>query len=135
MEDKVKQLAEGGNLQTIRKPYSGEHCLALVENTWLRGVIQGVTDNIVEVYSLDYGVLDLVNCQDLRKIPFELASLPPLAIQCVFDTLNFSFSSVKSIFEQIVNEDKVVTVKFIDVRNKDVAVVQIIDENGKNILD
>uniref|UniRef100_A0A8C1GB83 Tudor domain containing 6 n=1 Tax=Cyprinus carpio TaxID=7962 RepID=A0A8C1GB83_CYPCA len=90
--DEFNQLMDGlGNLYSdptstdglIRKPVVGLLCAAKSQDAvFYRAAIYKVVDKKAEVYFLDYGNTELVDCFDLRQLPLRFQQLPAVAVKC-----------------------------------------------------
>ncbi|KAI5619942.1 tudor domain-containing protein 6, partial [Silurus asotus] len=70
----------------IRKPVAGLLCAAKAkDNVFYRAAICEVIDNKAEVFFLDYGNKELVDCSNLCKLPLRYQNLPALAIKCALN--------------------------------------------------
>ncbi|CAD8162146.1 unnamed protein product [Paramecium pentaurelia] len=70
-----------------------------VDGNWYRAKITRELKNRYEVLFIDYGNVDIVSQNDIRKLPENLAALPPQAIRC-----NLAFITGPSISHELGNK-------------------------------
>ncbi|KAL6486047.1 hypothetical protein MHYP_G00054390, partial [Metynnis hypsauchen] len=67
----------------IRKPVPGQFCVAKCQDgVFYRAAICGVSDERADIFFLDYGNTELVDCYSLRELPLRFQKLPALAVKC-----------------------------------------------------
>ncbi|XDV41537.1 hypothetical protein PO909_010397 [Leuciscus waleckii] len=67
----------------IRKPVVGLLCAAKAQDgVFYRAAVYKVIDKKAEVYFLDYGNTELVDCLNLRQLPLRFQQLPAVAVKC-----------------------------------------------------
>ncbi|XP_077997158.1 ATP-dependent RNA helicase TDRD9-like [Glandiceps talaboti] len=90
--EKLRQLmitinqCDGYDLKPITNELQNGHfCLAPYEDEakYYRARVQSLKGNIVEVFFLDYGNVEIVERRKIREIPPELLTLPFQAFECV----------------------------------------------------
>lgn len=122
----------------ISKPVAGLVCVAKAkDDSFNRAAICKVFETKAEVFFLDYGNKELVDCSNLYDLPLWFQNLPALAIKCtlygvrprreewdVNATLFFARSVV----------DKVLDVR-IHAKSQDTHLVQVIDSQSDGVKD
>ncbi|XP_062322875.1 tudor domain-containing 6 isoform X2 [Osmerus eperlanus] len=72
---------EGADM--IKHPTVGLYCAAKSEDdAFYRATVSGITGHQCEVFFVDYGNTEIVECGNLRVLPDCLKELPPLALKC-----------------------------------------------------
>ncbi|TRY99810.1 hypothetical protein DNTS_014878, partial [Danionella cerebrum] len=67
----------------IRKPLVGQLCAAKSQDgAFYRAAVKNVIDKTAEVYFLDYGNVELVDCFNLKQLPMRFQQLPAVAVKC-----------------------------------------------------
>ncbi|KAL7887966.1 hypothetical protein AOLI_G00029400 [Acnodon oligacanthus] len=67
----------------IRKPVPGQLCVAKCQDgVFYRAAVCRVSDEKADVFFLDYGNTELVDCSNLRELPLRFQKLPALAVKC-----------------------------------------------------
>ncbi|KAF4082420.1 hypothetical protein AMELA_G00151570 [Ameiurus melas] len=67
----------------IIKPVAGRLCVAKAkDDVFYRAAICEVFETKAEVFFLDYGNKELVDCSNLRELPLSYQNLPALAVKC-----------------------------------------------------
>nr|XP_055041816.1 tudor domain-containing 6 isoform X1 [Misgurnus anguillicaudatus] len=121
----------------IKKPVAGLLCAAKAQDgVFYRAAIYKVIDKKADVYFLDYGNTELVDCCNLRQLPMRFQQLPAVAVKCslhgVKSKLKHWDEKATMYFLQIVEEkvlDLLVVNKF-----QDTHFVQLVDPSleGEN---
>ncbi|XP_076873578.1 tudor domain-containing 6 [Brachyhypopomus gauderio] len=114
----------------IRKPVVGLVCVAKSQDdVFYRAAISKVVNKQVEVFFLDYGNTELVDCLSLRELPLEYQKLPALAIKCALYGIKPNCEhwdqKTTSFFSKAV-QDKVLNVHVL-AKSQDTHVVQVMD--------
>lgn len=113
----------------IRKPVAGLLCVAKAKDVFYRAAICDVIETKAEVFFLDYGNKELVDCSNLRELPLRYQNLPALAIKCALYgiqprseewDLNATLFFAKAVV------DKVLDVHIL-AKSQDTHLVQVID--------
>ncbi|XP_017575675.2 tudor domain-containing 6 isoform X2 [Pygocentrus nattereri] len=67
----------------IRKPVPGQFCVAKCQDgVFYRAAVCRVSDERADIFFLDYGNTELVDCYNLRELPPRFQKLPALAVKC-----------------------------------------------------
>ncbi|XP_026802784.3 tudor domain-containing 6 isoform X2 [Pangasianodon hypophthalmus] len=114
----------------IRKPVAGLLCVAKAQDdVFYRATICEVIESKAEVFFLDYGNKELVDCSNLCELPLRYQNLPALAIKCALYgiqpgseewDLNATLFFAKAVV------DKVLDVRIL-AKSEDTHLVQVID--------
>ncbi|XP_017311763.1 tudor domain-containing 6 isoform X1 [Ictalurus punctatus] len=114
----------------IIKPVAGRLCVAKAkDDVFYRAAICEVFETKAEVFFLDYGNKELVDCSNLRELPLSYQNLPALAVKCALYgvqprseewDLNATLFFAKAVV------DKVLDVHIL-AKSQDTHVVQVID--------
>ncbi|XP_052391284.1 tudor domain-containing 6 [Carassius gibelio] len=144
--DEFSQLMNGlGNLYSdptstdglIRKPVVGLLCAAKAQDgVFYRAAIYKVIDKKAEVYFLDYGNTELVDCFNLRQLPLRFQQLPAVAVKCslygIKSRLKHWDERATLFFSKLV-EDRVLDLHIQD-KHQDTHIVQLVDPrlDGEN---
>ncbi|XP_051954475.1 tudor domain-containing 6 [Xyrauchen texanus] len=144
--EEFDQLMDGlGNMYSdstskeglIRKPVVGLLCAAKAQDgAFYRAAVFKVLDKKAEVYFLDYGNTELVDCLNLRQLPLRFQQLPAVAVKCslygIKSKLKHWDERATLFFSKIV-EDKILEVHVQD-KYQDSHIVQIMDPSldGEN---
>lgn len=114
----------------IRKPVAGRLCVAKAkDDVFYRAAICEVIETKAEVFFLDYGNKELVDCSNLRELPLRYRNIPALAIKCALHgiqprrkewDLNATLFFAKAV------ADKVLDVRIL-AKTQDTHLVQVID--------
>ncbi|XP_016399209.1 tudor domain-containing protein 6-like isoform X2 [Sinocyclocheilus rhinocerous] len=144
--DKFNQLMNGlGNLYSdptstdglIRKPVVGLLCAAKAQDgVFYRAAIYKVVDKKAEVYFLDYGNTELVDCFDLRQLPLRFQQLPAVAVKCslygITSRLKHWDERATLFFSKLI-EDRVLDLH-VKEKHQDTHIVQLVDSSldGEN---
>ncbi|XP_016354795.1 tudor domain-containing protein 6-like isoform X2 [Sinocyclocheilus anshuiensis] len=144
--DKFNQLMNGlGNLYSdptstdglIRKPVVGFLCAAKAQDgVFYRAAIYKVVDKKAEVYFLDYGNTELVDCFDLRQLPLRFQQLPAVAVKCslygITSRLKHWDERATLFFSKLI-EDRVLDLH-VKEKHQDTHMVQLVDSSldGEN---
>uniref|UniRef100_A0A672Q1J1 Tudor domain containing 6 n=1 Tax=Sinocyclocheilus grahami TaxID=75366 RepID=A0A672Q1J1_SINGR len=144
--DKFNQLMNGlGNLYSeptstdglIRKPVVGLLCAAKAQDgVFYRAAIYKVVDKKAEVYFLDYGNTELVDCFDLRQLPLRFQQLPAVAVKCslygITSRLKHWDERATLFFSKLI-EDRVLDLH-VKEKHHDTHMVQLVDSSldGEN---
>ncbi|XP_042633931.1 tudor domain-containing 6-like isoform X1 [Cyprinus carpio] len=137
--DEFSQLMNGlGNLYgdptstegLIRKPVVGLLCAAKAQDgVFYRAAIYKVIDKTAEVYFLDYGNTELVDCFNLRQLPLRFQQLPAVAIKCslygIKSRLKHWDERATLFFSKLV-KDRVLDLHIQD-KHQDTHMVQLVD--------
>ncbi|KAK1796293.1 hypothetical protein P4O66_008887, partial [Electrophorus voltai] len=114
----------------IRKPVVGLLCVAKSQDdVFYRAAISKVINTKVEVFFLDYGNTELVDCFSLRELPLGYQKLPALAVKCSL----YGIQPICAHWDQkaTLYFSKAVQEKVLDIhilaKSKDTHVVQVID--------
>ncbi|XP_051951825.1 tudor domain-containing 6-like [Xyrauchen texanus] len=121
----------------INRPVAGLLCAAKAQDgVFYRAAVYKVIDKKAEVYFLDYGNTEVVDCFRLRQLPLRFQQLPAVAVKC---SLNGIKSRLKHwddratlLFSKIV-EDKILDMHVQD-KYQDTHMVQLVDTSldGEN---
>ncbi|XP_051510328.1 tudor domain-containing 6-like [Myxocyprinus asiaticus] len=146
--EEFDQLMDGlGNLYSdptsteglIRKPVVGLLCAAKAQDgVFYRAAVYKVLDKKAEVYFLDYGNTELVDCLNLRQLPLRFQQLPAVAVKCslygIKSRLKHWDERATLFFSKIV-EDKILDIHVQD-KYQDSHIVQIVDPSldGENYV-
>ncbi|XP_059368444.1 tudor domain-containing 6-like [Carassius carassius] len=121
----------------IRKPVVGLLCAAKSQDgVFYRAAIYKVVDKKAEVYFLDYGNTELVDCFDLRQLPLRFQQLPAVAIKCslygIKSRLNHWDETATLFFLKLI-EDRVLDLH-VKEKHQDTHMVQLVDPSldGEN---
>ncbi|XP_048063155.1 tudor domain-containing 6 isoform X4 [Megalobrama amblycephala] len=121
----------------IRKPVVGLLCAAKAQDdVFYRAAVYKVIDKKAEVYFLDYGNTELVDCLNLRQLPLRFQQLPAVAIKCslhgIKSRLKHWDERATLFFSKLV-EDKVLDLHVQD-KHQDTHMVQLVDPSldGEN---
>ncbi|XP_059353820.1 tudor domain-containing 6 [Carassius carassius] len=144
--DEFSQLMNGlGNLYSdptsteglIRKPVVGLLCAAKAQDgVFYRAAIYKVIEKKAEVYFLDYGNTELVDCFNLRQLPLRFQQLPAVAVKCslygIKSRLKHWDERATLFFSKLV-EDRVLDLHIQD-KHQDTHIVQLVDPrlDGEN---
>ncbi|XP_073688800.1 tudor domain-containing 6-like [Garra rufa] len=144
--DEFNQLMNGlGNLYSdpasteglVRKPVVGLLCAAKAQDgVFYRAAIYKVIEKKAEVYFLDYGNTELVDCFNLRQLPLRFQQLPAVAVKCslygIKSKLNHWEERATLFFSRLV-EDRVIDLHVQD-KHQDTHIVQLVDPSldGEN---
>ncbi|MCJ8743490.1 hypothetical protein PDJAM_G00094650 [Pangasius djambal] len=114
----------------IRKPVAGLLCVAKAQDdVFYRATVCEVIESKADVFFLDYGNKELVDCSNLRELPLRYQNLPALAIKCALHgiqprseewDLNATLFFAKAVV------DKVLDVRIL-AKSQDTHLVQVID--------
>ncbi|XP_036438490.1 tudor domain-containing 6 [Colossoma macropomum] len=81
LEELYSDLASPEGL--IRKPVPGLLCVAKSQDgVFYRAAVCKVSNEKADVFFLDYGNTELVDCSNLRELPLRFQKLPALAVKC-----------------------------------------------------
>lgn len=121
----------------IRKPVTGLLCAAKAQDgVFYRAAIYKVIDKKADVYFLDYGNTEIVDCCNLRQLPLRFQELPAVAVKCslhgIKPKLKHWDEKATSLFSKIV-EDKVLDLHVQD-KFQDTHIVQLVEPSleGEN---
>ncbi|KAK2884039.1 hypothetical protein QQF64_016125 [Cirrhinus molitorella] len=144
--DEFNQLMNGlGNLYSdptsteglVRKPVVGLLCAAKAQDgVFYRAAIYKIIDKKAEVYFLDYGNTEFVDCFNLRQLPLRFQQLPAVAVKCslygIKSRLKHWDERATLFFSRLV-EDRVLDLHVQD-KQQDTHMVQLVDPSldGEN---
>lgn len=123
----------------IKNPVAGGLCAAKAKDgVFYRAAICDIIENKAEVFFIDYGNKELVECGSLRELPLGYQSIPAMAIKCTLYGIqprsekwdqNATLFFVKAVV------DKVLDVRVL-AKSQDAHLVQVIDSksNGEKDL-
>ncbi|XP_039548347.1 tudor domain-containing 6 isoform X1 [Pimephales promelas] len=121
----------------IRKPVVGLLCAAKAQDgVFYRAAVSKVIDKKAEVYFLDYGNTELVDCFNLRQLPLRFQQLPAVAVKCslhgIKSRLKHWDERATLFFSKLV-EDKKLELHVQD-KHQDTHMVQLVDPSldGEN---
>ncbi|XP_051500536.1 tudor domain-containing 6-like [Myxocyprinus asiaticus] len=144
--EEFDQLMDGlGNLYSdptsteglIKRPVAGLLCAAKAQDgVFYRAAVYKVIDKKAEVFFLDYGNTEVVDCFSLRQLPLRFQQLPAMAVKC---SLNGIKSRLKhwddraTLFFSKIVEDKILDMHVQD-KYQDTHMVQLVDTSldGEN---
>ncbi|XP_072552086.1 tudor domain-containing 6 [Salminus brasiliensis] len=117
----------------IRKPVPGRLCVAKSQDgMFYRAAVCKITDEKAEVFFLDYGNTELVDCFNLYEIPLRYQKLPALAIRCALYGIQPSceqWDEESTLFFSKAVQDKVLDVHVL-AKSHYTHVVQVIDSSS-----
>ncbi|XP_071949061.1 tudor domain-containing protein 1-like isoform X3 [Antedon mediterranea] len=123
------------NIKEVHLPVVGELCIAkFSDDYWYRAEVLSIGTNKLNVKFIDYGNIDPVKKEDVRRIKEPYSKIPVVAIHCALHgapiTDNPKDKQSQEFAEKFVN--KVVGVKRVGITPKGVSLVEIFDKKGSN---
>lgn len=114
----------------IRKPVVGLLCAAKAQDgVFYRAAVYKVIDKKAEVYFLDYGNTELVDCFNLRQLPLRFQQLPAVAVKCSLHGIKSKlkhWDERATLFFSKLVEDKKLDLHVQD-KHQDTHMVQLVD--------
>lgn len=121
----------------IRKPVAGLLCAAKAQDgVFYRAAIHKVIDKKAEVYFLDYGNTELVDCCNFRQLPLRFQQLPAVAVKCSLHGIKprqKHWDEKATLFFSKIVEDKILDLHVQD-KFQDTHIVQLVEPSldGEN---
>ncbi|XP_056620157.1 tudor domain-containing 6 isoform X2 [Triplophysa dalaica] len=121
----------------IRKPVAGLLCAAKAQDgVFYRAAIYKVIDKKAEVYFLDYGNTEIVDCCNLQQLPLKFQELPAVAVKCSLHGIKpklTHWDEKATLFFSRIVEDKVLDLHVQD-KFQDTHIVQLVEPSldGEN---
>ncbi|XP_066533044.1 tudor domain-containing 6 [Hoplias malabaricus] len=117
----------------ITKPVPGLLCVAKSQDgVFYRAAVCKVKDEKAEVFFLDYGNTELVDCLNLRELPLRFQNLPALAVRCALYGIQpccQQWDQKSTLFFSKAIKDKVLDVHVL-AKSSYTHVVQVIDSSS-----
>ncbi|KAJ8270636.1 hypothetical protein GJAV_G00117430 [Gymnothorax javanicus] len=122
----------------VRNPHIGLFCAARSrDNAFYRASVREIIGNKAKVYFVDYGNTEVVDCYNLKVLPKNCQTLPPLALKCSIAGIrppDGKWSQSAIIFFSKATEDQILDVRIIE-KSQEKYFVQLTDPSSSGEKD
>ncbi|XP_033125046.1 tudor domain-containing protein 1-like [Anneissia japonica] len=120
-------------IKDVHSPIVGELCIAKFnDGCWYRAEVFDISSSCLSVKFVDYGNIDPVRVEDVRKIREPYSKIPIVAVPCALSGIAPSSSTNEKMSQHFVNKflNQLVRLRSVGVTPKGVNLVEVFDKPG-----